>query len=373
MNTITRLLKKLKPPKKLLKFIVPLACVVGILMLILTFTVPKVLNSSGGKYRQSTDEMMAYNMPASAPVGMETVGGRGNDGFAVHAQRNKAEYYAAEDKIARESSISSSSRGDIFSAPAYGATEILKPQIIKTASLTLEVENIVDSVKLVENLTTGHGGLITHKEVSITGANNQYRSGNMQVRVPQTQLDNYLAALHTLGIPRQENVSSQDVGAEMIDLKSRVRNAEAQENLLLGIMNRAGKIPEVLQVSNELARVRESIEQMQGRLNHLSQQVAYSTVNIQLTEKALVSPTQGKPNFFTVIGNSAKRAFGDLIDFINAMAAMLTGMLVFWVPVLLVLWIVGRLLWRFLLKRPVQAVLVKLGDLFKEDNNSSST
>lgn len=262
-------------------------------------------------------------------------------------QRAKAARYEMEMKA--ESPAQS---GDLLTLPAHAAaTNILKPQIIKTASLTLEVENIVDSVKLVEGLTTGHGGLVTNKQVSIAGDNNQYRSGSLQVRVPQVELDKYLTALRTLGIARSETVSSEDVGAEVTDLQSRIRNAQAQEKVLLGIMNRAGKIPEVLEVSNALSQVRENIEQMQGRLNYLSQQVAYSTVNIQLTEEALVSPTQGKPGFLTVTGNAAKRAFGDLIDFINNFAAAIVGLLVFWVPVLTVLALTGFLLWKLFLKR----------------------
>src|SRR5256886_15476015 len=50
------------------------------------------------------------------------------------------------------------------------------------------------------------------------------------------------------------------------------------------------KVPDGLQVENELARVREEIEKMQGELKYWDSQVQFATVTISLAEKDMEEP-----------------------------------------------------------------------------------
>jgi hypothetical protein len=63
---------------------------------------------------------------------------------------------------------------------------------------------------------------------------------------------------------------------------------------LLQIMNRTGSVGDVLKVSQELSKVRESIEQIDAQLKSLTNRVAYSTITLQL-EAAVSTTTPQQP------------------------------------------------------------------------------
>src|SRR5205823_10851551 len=66
------------------------------------------------------------------------------------------------------------------------------------------------------------------------------------------------------------NVSAEDVGEEYVDVAARMANARRLESRLIDLLAaRTGKLKDVLDVEQELARVREEIERYEGRLRYL--------------------------------------------------------------------------------------------------------
>ena len=66
------------------------------------------------------------------------------------------------------------------------------------------------------------------------------------------------------------NVSAEDVGEEYVDVQARVANAHRLEQRLIEVLaTKTGKLSDILNVERELARVREEIERMEGRMRYL--------------------------------------------------------------------------------------------------------
>jgi hypothetical protein len=197
------------------------------------------------------------------------------------------------------------------------------------------VDRIDQAMNQLEALVFRNSGLITNQTLTVAEYGSGYRSGNLEVRVPQTKLDSFLDELAKSGKVLSLQVTGQDVGAEIVDTESRIKNLKAEEVALQAIMKRAGKIPEVLEVSRELARVRGEIEQAQGRVNYLRQQVAYSTVRISLSEEAVSTPADTKSDWGTVIENAFKRATNALDDVVRAALSAGVWFVIFLLPMLL--------------------------------------
>lgn len=227
-------------------------------------------------------------------------------------------------------------------------TNLFQPQIIKTATVSIKVDNIETEMKTLNGLILKYNGLITNQNLSLAEAGAGYRSGSLEVRIPQAQLDNFLSESGHIGKILSQQVTGQDVGAEIVDNQSRIKNLKAQEEALQAIMKRAGKIPEVLEVSQELARVRGEIEQAQGRVNYLKQQVSYSTVHINLSEENLITPNSSKTDFGTMMENTYKNALNALDDLSRGLVNLGIWFVVFFLPIILAVFGILYLIYKLL-------------------------
>ncbi|WP_017711890.1 DUF4349 domain-containing protein [Prochlorothrix hollandica] len=168
------------------------------------------------------------------------------------------------------------------------------PQLIKTAELNLEVANTRDAVASLVQQVRQQQGDVLQLEDQVPLRENLPHFAYVQVRVPQDRLDRTLEQLSSLGEVTQQRLSVEDVANQLVDFEARLRNLKKAEEMTLGIMERSGDVADILQVSQELARIREQIEQINGQLQRLQVQVAYSTINIYLTEPvASVIPPRG--------------------------------------------------------------------------------
>lgn len=219
------------------------------------------------------------------------------------------------------------------------AAESFAPQLIKTAQLSLSVLSVQEAMATLEALTQQTGGMVTHQSLSVSSDGRSYRQGRLEVRIPQAELEPFVNQLTDVGTVINQQVTGRDVSAELVDDSARLKNLRAEEAALQGIMNRAGKIPEVLEVARELARVRGAIESTQGRLNYLKQQVAFSTVTLNLTEENLTTPDATKAGLDVVISNTFKQAVNALDELVRATVRTAIWLGVYLLPVLLVLFL----------------------------------
>jgi peptidoglycan hydrolase CwlO-like protein len=92
-----------------------------------------------------------------------------------------------------------------------------------------------------------------------------------------------------LGTVENRNITAADVGDRLVDFQARLTNLQKTEANLQKIMARAGSVRDVLSFAQELSNVRETIEQIDAQLKTLQNQVAYSTITLNL--EAAVSST----------------------------------------------------------------------------------
>jgi hypothetical protein len=84
-----------------------------------------------------------------------------------------------------------------------------------------------------------------------------------------------------------------EVTATVVDLDARIANLRASEAALVEIMDRAGRIDDVLAVQTRLEIVRGQIEQLEAQRAHLADQAALSTLTVSwLTPVAAVAFVQ---------------------------------------------------------------------------------
>jgi archaellum component FlaC len=164
-----------------------------------------------------------------------------------------------------------------------------KPQLIKTASISLRLESIDKAIVQIRKIVQGQQGDIYDFQDD-RPQDNSRRQARLVLKVPSSALDDTIAAIAKLGQVQSQAIKSNDVTQQLVDTDARLKNLRQQEDLTRKIMERSGSIKDVLAVSQELANIRQQIEQLDATVKNLRQQVAYSTINLQVEEIQSTNP-----------------------------------------------------------------------------------
>ena len=130
------------------------------------------------------------------------------------------------------------------------------------------------------SIAAKHGGFI------LSSSTSNERSGDFVLRIPAKNFDRALADIRDLGTRvKFQSIRGQDVTAEYIDYQARIRILKARKAVLLRLFDQANTIPETLQLQSQLDDVQLRIEQIQGQINFINDQVAESTLRVTIEEK----------------------------------------------------------------------------------------
>ncbi|MEH2084151.1 MAG: DUF4349 domain-containing protein [Nostoc sp.] len=168
-----------------------------------------------------------------------------------------------------------------------------RPQLIKKAAISLRVNSVDRTIDAVSQIINQQqGDLIGLKQQQPKNDNPRY-TATIQLRIPENRLEPTLEQLAKLGTLESRNITAEDVGDRLVDFQARLTNLQKTEANLQKIMDRASSVRDVLSVAQELSNVRETIEQIDAQLKNLQNQVAYSTITLNL--EAAVSSTSPQP------------------------------------------------------------------------------
>lgn len=206
---------------------------------------------------------------------------------------------------------------------------------MRTGSARIEVDSLEPAITAVRNVALQTGANIANTMIS-AGTNN-IRNATIELRVPAQRFDAAIDALAAIGTVQSVDVQAIDVGEEFVDLEARLANSKRLEARLLQLLEtRTGRLEDVLNVERELARVREEIERIDGRLRYLREHVALSTLVVAMHEPAPLTGTPGS----NVLLDALHAALRNLVGVIGFAIASLG----FVVPIGGLAWIVWQ--WR---------------------------
>jgi hypothetical protein len=230
--------------------------------------------------------------------------------------------------VSQEEASSQAPRTDQWSRT--GAFDLASRLIVRTGQASIEVDSLEPSMAELRRVVQRVGGFVA--DASVQSGKNQIRSATLQLKVPASRFDELTQGLEPLGKLQFVNVAAEDVSEEFVDLTARVVNGRRLEDRLIELLRtRTGKLQDVLSVERELARVREEIERMEGRLRFLKTSAQLSTLSVNLYEPApIVASHPGR----SVIGEAFKTAWR---NFVGVLAGAIAS-LGFVVPVVVLGW-----------------------------------
>ena len=184
--------------------------------------------------------------------------------------------------------------------------------IIRTATASIEVDSLQPAIVRVRLLATRLGGYVASSGIE-TGKN-QLRQADIELKIPAARFDEALSGLTPIGKLESVNVDAEDVGEEFVDVNARMDNARRLEQRLIELLaTRTGKLKDVLDVEQSLARVREEIERYEGRIRYLKAHTAMSTLSVTVHEPLPVVGTAGR----SVMGEAFTQAWRNFVVLVS--------------------------------------------------------
>lgn len=179
-------------------------------------------------------------------------------------------------------------------------------RIVRQASLEVELPDVDRGVARLTTIVESLGGFVASTD-ALSDPKGTSRA-TVTARVPPAEFSRALAGLDGVGRVTRRTIGGQDVSEEFVDFEARVRNFERHEAQLLSFMGRAQKVPDLLALESELARVRGEIEQATGRLRFLKARTDLATIQVALLRAPFAAPPDG---LFGRLVEQVKQAFAD--------------------------------------------------------------
>ncbi len=231
--------------------------------------------------------------------------------------------------------ITKSGTNTVHGQMAATTTVPTGPMIIHTAQITLSTKDFEKTRAGVEDTLKRHNGYVG--QMNVTTPTGGARTLNATLRVPASQLESTLAELKTLGRVEAESQGGEEVTQRYVDLEARLANARNSEVRLTQILQRAGKLSDVLAVEEQIETVRGEIEQMQAEKKTLSNQIDFATLTATVTE-VYKEQLQVVPNATsTRFRNAAVEGYRTMVDGIVSLLLFLISVaptLLLWTAIL---------------------------------------
>jgi len=301
-----------------------------VLLLCMVFISVATACSSASK----SNELQSSSQESKTVAADRATAGGPADAKAEMAANADANTDAKTDTVDAESTKSAIGAGT--DRPISASTDQRK--LIYQANVTMEVKNYGKAQTELQNKIQLAGGYL----LEFSDQKSDYElGGNFTFKVPANGFMDFMKQLGQMEHTKYERqLQGEDVTEEYVDLASRLKAKQVVEKRLLGFMDKAVNAGDLLEFSSSLAEVQEQIEQIQGRMRYLDQNVAYSTVSLRLYQP--IEPTDPglvtKDKAFTVrMGITLQKSLDAVVVFFQGLVLVLIAVF----PFIVILLIVG--------------------------------
>jgi hypothetical protein len=198
-----------------------------------------------------------------------------------HASDNGGHAFAMESKSMQPASMMRSSPQ--LSKMSSDVSE-QERKLIRRSWLTMGVKDLAQAEKQAKAIVEQKTGYIQNTN------DEQGKSFNLSIRVPQDQYVPALLELRKVGVVISENENVQDVTTEFIDNKARLENLHKLRNRIQLLLNRADRIEDLLKIERELNRTQSEIDRLEGRMKYLKGQVDYASIEFSAEKQKTYGP-----------------------------------------------------------------------------------
>jgi len=192
------------------------------------------------------------------------------------------------------------------------------PMIARTVTLSIMVKDFGFSRTALDAILARHHGYAANLNTSTQ--QNAARSLQASLRIPAGELNAVVAVLKSLGHVENETQAGEEVTQQHADLVARLKNSrETEQRLQAILLQRTGKISDVLAVEQEIARVRGEIELMEAEQKTLEHRVDFASIELSLAEEYKAQIGLPSPSIATRFHNAMVAGYRSAVESVVGM------------------------------------------------------
>ena len=173
---------------------------------------------------------------------------------------------------------------DDSAARDSATAETTTRKVIKTANLNLQTLNFDEFQTALEAKIAESGAYLQYADVSGTDYYGGRKSANYTIRVPEANLNFFLAGVEGIATVTNKTVGEEDVTMNYVDTETRIKTLQIEQERLLALLEKADDLEYIIKLEERLSEVRYNIESYQSRLRTYDDKITYSTVKIYVYE-----------------------------------------------------------------------------------------
>lgn len=201
-----------------------------------------------------------------------------------------------------------------YSEENYNSSKINKKKIIKDGTLSIKASDIVSSKKFIDKTIKS---LNCYYEIEELENSDRATSYTLKIRIPAENFEKLVASFEN-GRDEITNkrINARDVTEEYMDIETRLTNKKEYLKRYKELLPKASTIEGILSIEENIRVLQEEIESREGRLKYLNDQIAYSTLDINLYKlKKFVTKPIEQDKFSERIKKSLNSGWASVIDF----------------------------------------------------------
>jgi len=216
-----------------------------------------------------------------------------------------------------------------------------KRMIIRSGSMSIEVDVYDNTEVKIKQIVTGLNGYITNTNATLNPSGK--KQGTITIRVASDKFDQLIAEISKTGKVMNENITGHDITEEYMDADARLKTQQQLEDRLLKLLaEKTSSLPNIVEVEDKLASVRQVIETTQGRMKYLKDQAAYSTIAVSVYEPSMLVTSSGG-GFFYELGESVKKGLQGFTVVVSGMLTFVIALSPFAAILILLYFIITRI------------------------------
>ena len=189
-------------------------------------------------------------------------------------------------------------------------------KIIKTVNVVSETKELDSVLARIESEVSALGGYIQSSNV-YGKSYEKYsdRHANYTLRIPAEKLDGFMNSMSGLVNITSKTEKVDDITDSYADAEARLTTLKTEETRLLELLAKAEKLEDIITLEERISNVRYEIESYEARIRNYDTLIAFSTVNIELSEVIDYTPEPIKnPTFGERIGKAFSDSWKEFAD-----------------------------------------------------------
>lgn len=211
---------------------------------------------------------------------------------------------------------------------------IVENKIIKSGNISIQTNDINTSKKNIDELLKKLNGYFEKEDLE---NNDQITAYNLKIRVPADNFEKLISSIETgKDEIKSKSIQAKDVTETYVDIKTRLENKREYLKRYRELLAKAATIKDVLSIEEQIRPLEEEIESKEGQLKYLNNQVAFSSLEINLYQKKdFVYKPEAKDNFFERVKNSLGNGWVAVVELIiwaiSIWPFIIAAFIAFWV------------------------------------------